>query len=150
MSIQNYLDEQVKRLRQQTLSNSDQLTLGQLIQKVQTIVDKGYKCYDGTEPTVRYDFVYFHPTTIGSWRGSYSELALDYKSGSDEMPVSKFLELLKSTVGKTFTGYKGGDFEMDEHTPVWVANYSESGSTAVVDVLDFDSQVVLVTGFREF
>jgi hypothetical protein len=150
MDLQTFLDNKVKALRQQTLANSDQLTLGQLIEKIEAIVKKGYKCHDDSEPTVRYDFEYLFPTTIDSWRGSYAELALNFETSGEELPVSKFLELLKSAVGKTFEGYKGGDFIMDERTPIWVANYSHSGNTAVVDVLDCDYQVILVTGYREY
>ena len=150
MDLQTFLDNKVKALRQQTLVNSDQLTLGELIAKIEAVVKKGYKCHDGSEPTVRYDFEYLFPTTIDSWRGSYAELALNFETSGEELPVSKFLELLKSAVGKTFEGYKGGDFAMDENTPIWVANYSHSGNTAVVDVLDCDYQVILVTGYREY
>lgn len=150
MDLQNYLDSVLKRQRQERLANSDQLTLGELIEKIETIVKKGYKCHDGSEPTVRYDFEYLFPTEIDSWRGSYAELALNYETSGEELTVSKFLEILKAAVGKTFTGYKGGDFLMDENTPIWVANYGNSGNTALVDVIDNDYQVILVTGYREF
>jgi hypothetical protein len=150
MSLQNYIDDQVKRLRHQTITNSDQLTLGQLIEKIEVIKKKDYKCHDGSEPSVGYDFEYLFPTTIDSWRGSYEELALNFETTGEELSLSKFLELLKSAVGKTFYGYKGGDYTMDENTPIWVANYSHSGNTAVVDVLDCDYKIILVTGYREF
>jgi len=150
MNLQTFLDNKAKALRQQMLANSDQLTLGQLIEKVESIARNGYKLSDGSEPTVRYDFEYLFPTAIDSWRGSYAELALNFESNGEELPVSKFIELLKSAVGKTFEGYKGGDFTMDESTPIWVANCGNSGNTAVVDVLDCKYVVILVTGYREY
>jgi len=150
MSLQTFLDNKAKALRQQMLANSDQLTLGQLIEKVEAIAKNGYKLSDGSEPTVRYDFEYLFPTAIDSWRGSYAELALNFESNGEELPVSKFIELLKSAVGKTFEGYKGGDFTMDESTPIWVANCGNSGNTAVVDVLDCKYVVILITGYREY
>lgn len=150
MDIQTVVDEKLKSLRKQILANSDQLTLGKLIKKIENVVKKGYKCYDGSEPTVRYDFEYLFPTKIDSWRGSYAELALNYKTEGEYLPVSKFLDLLKSAIGATFDGYKGGEFTMHEDTPVWVANYGNSGNTAVVDVLDCNYEVILVTGYREY
>lgn len=65
------------------------------------------------------------------------------------MTTSEFLKMLKETVGKEFTGYKGGEFTMDENTPIWVANYGNSGNTAVIDVIDEDYKIILVTGLRE-
>lgn len=32
---------------------------------------------------------------------------------------------------KEFTGWKGGEFTMDESTPVWVANAGNSGNTGL-------------------
>jgi hypothetical protein len=57
-------------------------------------------------------------------------------------------------------GYKGGDFRVGRQTPIWVANYGESGvsgykegandypSVGVVDVLD-GSVAILVTEICE-
>ena len=149
MDLQEYLDDKVQKLRKQMHANSDQLTLGSLIEKVSKIKQRGYKCYDGSEPNVYYDFGYLFPNSIDSWRGIYKELALNYKTDGSPLPLSKFLSLLESSVGKTFYGYKGGEYTMDEDTPVWVANYGEAGNTAVLDVIDNDYQVIVVTGFRE-
>lgn len=42
--------------------------------------------------------------------------------------------MLKSAIGREFGGYKGGTHVMGLDTPVWVARWGETGSTAVVDV----------------
>lgn len=147
MDLQTYIQNAVKASRANTLANSDQLTLGELILKLEPIV-KNQK--DGEEATVRYDFEYLFPTSIDSWRGSYDELALNFEMQGEEMKVSEFLEMLKDCIGKTFTGYKGGDFMMHKGTPIWVANYSHSGNTAVIDVVDNGYVVLLITGYREF
>lgn len=147
MDLQTYIQNAVKASRANTLANSDQLTLGELILKLEPIV-KNQK--EGEEATVRYDFEYLFPTTIDSWRGSYDELALNFETQGEEMKVSEFLKMLKECVGKTFTGYKGGDFTMHKRTPIWVANYSHSGNTAVIDVVDNEYVVLLITGYREF
>ena len=147
MDLQTYIQNAVKASRANTLSNSDQLTLGELILKLEPIV-KNQK--EGDEATVRYDFEYLFPTSIDSWRGSYDELALNFETQGEEMKVSEFLKMLKECIGKTFTGYKGGDFTMHKGTPIWVANYSHSGNTAVIDVVDNGYVILLITGYREF
>ena len=147
MDLQTYIQNAVKASRANTLANSDQLTLSELILKLEPIV-KNQK--DGEEATVRYDFEYLFPTSIDSWRGSYNELALNFETQGEEMKVSEFLNMLKECIGKTFTGYKGGDFTMHKGTPIWVANYSHSGNTAVIDVVDNGYVVLLITGYREF
>lgn len=61
-----------------------------------------------------------------SYRGYYSDLALEKESGTRS--VGSLVEKLKSEcLGQTFTGYKGGDFYMDENTPMWIAKYGSCG-----------------------
>lgn len=103
------------------------------------------------EMYVRYDFADLFPTDIDSWRGSYSELALDYQNKVGmEMTVTDFLDMLTMCIGKTFVGYKGGEYVMGIGTPIWVANSGKSGSTAVVGVVNNGHSVILVTGCVEF
>lgn len=148
MNLQDYLKNAVTASRQKTLANSDQLTLGELILKLEPILEK--QSEKDNEATVFYDFEYLFPTDIDSWRGSYNELALNFTSEGEQMNISDFLKMLKETIGKEFTGYKGGEFIMNKHTPIWVANYGNSGNTAVIDVVDDSYQVILITGYREF
>lgn len=63
--------------------------------------------------------------------------------------VKEFLDLAKETVGKTFTGWKGGDFVMGKNTPLWVANAGDVGSTGIVGFKDNDYEVILQTGTCE-
>ena len=65
-----------------------------------------------------------YPLYFYSWRGSYCELSLAY---SDKpITVKELLEKAKEANGKTYTGYKGGDFTMDLHTPIHIAEYGSS------------------------
>lgn len=148
MDMQTYIQNAVKAGRQNTLSKSDQLTLGELILKLEPIVEKQKERKDEAE--VKYDFEYLFPTSIDSWRGSYDELALNFEIEGNCMKVTDFLKMLKEALGKEFTGYKGGEFYMNKNTPVWVANYGNSGNTAVIDVVDDGYQIILITGYREF
>lgn len=71
-----------------------------------------------------------------SYRGYYSDLSFEKVEG--EQTVVEFINLLKSEcLNKTFVGYKGGDFTMDEHTPLWIAEYSSCGEK-ITDIKDGD------------
>lgn len=147
MDLQTYVDNAVKAARQETLSNSDQLTVGEILLKLEPIIEK--QKHREEEAGVYFDFGYMRPTDIDSWRGIYAELALNYTEDQEAMKVSEFYEMIKGCIGKTFEGYKGGEFTMSKHTPVWVANYGNSGGTAVVEIVDGGYQVLIITGYRE-
>jgi len=113
MSVQkiiNMLNQTAKRV------SAEEYSLGKLIQdieglnpKKEIVVAKGY------------GFAGFD-----SWRGSYCELSLQYEIGA-EGDVARLLQDAEDAVGKTMTGYKGGDFVMDKDTPIHIANYGEVG-----------------------
>lgn len=71
-----------------------------------------------------------------SYRGYYSDLAfdpatVDAKAGATT--VGFLLGALKDNcMGRTFEGYKGGDFAMTENTPLWIAEYGRSGAPRVM------------------
>jgi len=150
MDLQTYLSNAVAASRAKSLAASDQLTLGEIIAKLEPIVEKQKAVIEkyGHEATVQYDFEYLFPTSIDSWRGIYAELALNFESEGTRMTVSDFLKMLKDAVGKTYTGYKGGDFTMSRQTPVWVANYGNSGNTAVIGIVDDEHTVIIITAYR--
>lgn len=152
LDLQTYLDNAVKAQRAEKMKTSDQLTLGEMILKIEPLLSKQEsikKKYEH-EAEVVYDFEYLFPRTIDSWRGSYAELTLDFNSEGEPMTIIEFYKMLKDTIGKTFTGYKGGDFTMGKNTPVWVANYGHSGNTAVIDLIDNEYQIIIITGYREY
>jgi hypothetical protein len=70
-----------------------------------------------------------YPTELMSWRGVYAELSFGFSFEGKEPTVKKIITELREAVGKTYEGYKGGDFVMGRSTPVWVANYGNSGDT---------------------
>lgn len=89
------------------------------------------------------------PRSLDSYRGFYDHLAVDFvKAEYDhEIKVVDFLKELRECLGKTFTGYKGGDYTMHEGTPLWVAPYGGTCDTAIIDVIE-DYRVVLETRFQ--
>lgn len=174
MDIQEQIDNMMLASRAKSMSTSRQLTLSELILKLEMVENKELPLY--------FDDTDYRPTGIGSWRGSYRELAISftregtyggynsdkitwessdgeyktYEKVSTELPddckVSDLFKLLSEVKGKTFEGYKGGDFTMNKSTPIWVADYSESSgfkegedldSQGVVDVEELHDKVVL-------
>lgn len=71
------------------------------------------------------------PKGIDSSRGSYSELAIGYRD-NDPPLVMDMLQWLCAAVGKTFTGYKGGEYRMYENTDVWRDQWGEWTETAII------------------
>ena len=57
-------------------------------------------------------------------RGSYDELAF---RPEEEAKISDMLRHAESAIGATFAGYKGGEYEMDRHTPVYIGKYGDCG-----------------------
>lgn len=89
------------------------MTLGRLIQILsvmdpKTVVPNGF-------------------TSPHSYRGYYEQLAFEPMG---YVSVKEMLKSAKSAVGKTFTGYKGGNFTMDLGTDIWISDY---GNTAAED-----------------
>lgn len=96
------------------------ISLGELIALLE-------KVEDPTLPIV-FDNGKRWPLYLDSWRGAYDELAIAYSKTGPRISCRQFLGHLRNAVGKTFQGYKGGDFTMDKKTPLWVANDGESSA----------------------
>ena len=94
----------------QAQRSTSQLTLGKLIDRLKQL-----------PPNSPVQAI----TNAHSYRGYYCDLAFEL---TGEMGVAKdSLAVALSVLGEVFTGYKGGDYLMDESTPVWIANYGECG-----------------------
>ena len=125
------------------------LTLGKLIEKIDNIIDNRK---ESIEALVFYDFCNLYPASIHSWRGNYHDVALDYDmckyaAYSNNLSLKEFHTLLKDTIGKIFTGYKGGDYKMTKESLVWADCYGECSRTAIIDVIDVEDRIVLVTKY---
>ena len=78
-----------------------------------------------------------------SYRGRHSDLAFLRERGT--IPIYGLIELLKDEcLGQTFPGYKGGAFQMDENTPLWIADYGCSG-VKIVGIAAKDCPISLMT-----
>jgi len=84
----------------------------------------------GTQPKgniVKLDFVAQNPSNLDSYRGYYEDLAIGYDAEVEPMRVNQLLKMFKEAEGKTYIGYKGGDYTMHRKTLVWVAPYGSCG-----------------------
>jgi hypothetical protein len=63
-------------------------------------------------------------TEFCSYRGYYEHLAI---CNTKEVTVKEFKKVLRKQIGKTYTGYKGGEFLMNLDTELFVANYGSCG-----------------------
>jgi len=113
---------------------------------LQQLIERLELCKQDT--SIQWDFGNLGILGAKSWRGLYRELALghaEYGTPGILETVADVVADLKSCDGKTFTGYKGGDYVMDGTTRVYCDNWGRYSSTHIVGVLDLDYVVVLET-----
>ena len=68
-----------------------------------------------------------------SYRGYYNELGFELSTSMVAASINAGTARL--CVGQTFQGYKGGDYTMTEHTPVWIHQYgTTAGSGRIVGI----------------
>lgn len=130
MDLQKMIDAMCEMDRQ--TRSQYQLTLGTAISKLGDV--------DGSTPVV-FD-IGGGPHHAHSYRGYYSDLAFD--TADTGVYVKDFLGYLRESNGETFMGYKGGDYTMEDNTPLWVASYGDCGR-AMMDIVLTDGKAVITT-----
>lgn len=104
-----------------------QMTLGSLLKTLEELPDQTKKIKGIGQPH--------------SYRGYYSDLA--FEPTEDEVPVYALVELLSTNcMGRTFEGYKGGDFVMGERTPLWISGYGVKSGQRLME-LDTTGDVIV-------
>jgi hypothetical protein len=95
---------------QKERSESEQMTLGELIAALEAMPEGAMvaNLYGGD-----------------SYRGYYVDFA--FARGEGTRPAADLLAECKAAMGQVFEGYKGGDYVMGATTPVWVADYGDTG-----------------------
>lgn len=151
MDFQKYLDDHLDKMNKERFDKSPQLSLGQLIAEIEKY---DLKLKKGNSKSIYFDFGSAVPTTLDSWRGVYAELALGYKlTGYDSeerfYPTAEdLLTELKQAIGKEFYGWKGGEFTMDENTPVWVDNPGNYNRTIITGIHDTGYSIIILTQYE--
>lgn len=167
MDLQEVISNKIAADRAHRMKTSPQMTLGELIARVEPLAARDQGKKDDDKATVDFDFGSALPTGLSSWRGSYAELAINYSfngygymvgytknAGSTFDPkaptAEQFLVMLKEAVGKSYTGWKGGDFVMGKTTPLWVSNDGDGDHTAVIGVLDKEYRIIIETAYCDY
>lgn len=69
-----------------------------------------------------------------SYRGYYVCLAFE---PTTNITIGKMLEIAEEALGKTFQGYKGGDFLMEEFSDVYISAYGNCGEPLSLMLMTF-------------
>jgi len=109
------------------------LTLGKAIEVI--------KDADKTLP-VMFDCNNSYPGMPHSYRGFYSDLAFEWSTVG--ITAEFFLANLTTALGKTYVGYKGGDFTMTDDTPLWASDEGACGRAIMSATIEED-KVLLIT-----
>jgi hypothetical protein len=124
------------------------MNIGKLIRKLETA---------DPEVPVFFGFCGCFPTTISTYRGDYSQPSLGwlpsgYSTHTEDNPpsVAKLLEELRSSIdGRTFKGWKGGDFSFEESQELHIDNPGDCTGTHIESVVISEHNVTINTEERE-
>ena len=101
------------------------------------------------DATVVFSFCGVAPSTVHSWRGIYAEAALgfEYEERGQQAPTvaDLLVELRTAIEGRTFHGWKGGEYKYDRSTPLHIDNSGCWTSTELFRIQASDYQVILHT-----
>lgn len=129
MDLQHMLNMMIDAMAEER--SNYHLTLGELIAALSNepqgkaiVADNGYT-----------------PDTFDSYRGYYADLAMEPGKAST---CGEILVKAHASNGATFTGYKGGEFDMNENTPLWLAHGGCTG-LAIVGFKSSDDEFTLIT-----
>jgi hypothetical protein len=80
-----------------------------------------------------------------SYRGYYDQAAIGYDE-DNELTVEEMISDLESAIdGRTFTGYKGGEYSYSEETPLHVDNYGDCTDTRIKSIKESEYYVIIKT-----
>jgi hypothetical protein len=105
------------------------ISLGELIAKLKKL---------SPSANIQFDFGSASVGILDSYRGYYDQLALGYDGsyGSTLKTVGEVLLDCESAIGKTFTGWKGGDYVMDSSTSIFIANSGCTSDTYIKGITE--------------
>lgn len=95
------------------------VTLERIIERLEQVEDK--------DRVLRHGWTNPH-----SYRGFYEDLAFEPK---ENVTIRHMLNEAKSALGKTFRGWKGGEYEMTERTVCWIAHEGRTSDDLVGPLL---------------
>jgi len=97
---------------------------------------------------VKIDFTDHNPTGVGSYRGYYEDIALEYDE--DEVgelkTVKQLLKIFEDSIGEVYEGYKGGNSTpVSRKTIVWVSLWGDNSRRMLTDIKSEGIQTVIFT-----
>lgn len=81
-----------------------------------------------------------------SYRGYYQDVAMTYIDDGDHMDVGILLKKIENAIGASYTGWKGGDFDMDENSKLW---FSEEGRSEGFQIESYEVGERLILNLRK-
>jgi hypothetical protein len=134
MDIQAIFDMVSEKEMYRRTATGQNISLGGLIDALGGIADEEM-------PVIFEDGL--KPGGLDSYRGYYSDLAIS--TGRHPLgTVGSLLHGLREAIGTRLTGYKGGKFLMERHTPVWASEYGTASGAAITGVEVRDGTAVLL------
>lgn len=121
------------------------MTLGEFIKELE-------KCSPNSKVYIEpFGFI---PTDFNSYRGYYSNLALgytvrDYSGNETVITTEQLIKKAKDCIGKTFIGWKGGEFKMNKHTPLWISNIGNCSDIAIKEIKNIGDNIVEIHCYVE-
>jgi hypothetical protein len=98
---------------------------------------------------VRYDFCGLYPTKLCSSRGFYDEAAIGFDV--NVVTVEEMISDLECAIdGRTFTGYKGGEYEYTEETPLHVDEYGRWTDTRIKSIKEGEFYCYIKTAAGDY
>lgn len=101
-----------------------QMTLGELIEALEDLPNDAWVVGFGSPH---------------SYRGYYQDLS--FEPTDTGRPVVDLLNKCRGCMGRTFTGYKGGEFMMGETTPVWISPWGSTSGGRLMELRLVDGVV---------
>lgn len=100
------------------------------------------------------DCIIYPPAPLHFYRGYYNELSIDYIKRSElksQLPITVKLmkHFCKEAIGKSFIGYKGGEYFMTKDTPLWVSQWGDNSGRILKDVIQERRQVKFITEIKQ-
>ena len=134
-TFQDFFDASIAKMKQDEYGKKPIKTLGEVI-----LLLKSQPPFN----IIKLDFTTDNPSDLISYRGYYTDLALDYDDDVIGTNVRQLLKTFEEADGRTYEGYKGGDYTMHRKTLVWIAPYGSCGRM-LVDIQSKNNITTIIT-----
>jgi len=130
------------------LWNDKQLTGRQVIEKLWSM-QAGKNVYFALTTEDKHEPDKYPVNDFFSWRGSYCEPSI-WSYGDTVYPCSYLIKKLEEFFDSIQTGWKGGEFAMDDNCRLWCDPEGSSMQRGVKAVIEDDCAIYIVVGQFEF